>query len=367
MATTGIVKCPTAIAFTASKCITETAWHTNTSHAISTTLTTTFRRADVSYHRSNTSIASHIFKTGEVRAPVSASDLLDAYMVFAKGSGAMLDLMLAQQTTSTVSIEEPTSGDTSISALDNLLNTFESVERNASSGSRKRQSLDEQSLDDTDLFSGLIGTAGVQLPGSNPMFPVMPFATLEACSLTGSENPRLAAYCTNFLQNFLAIPLYWCHRLLPIRATMGTGVMDFLSIPSDGTKAGTLQDLMEYLGLDDANLESMMKEQPDSKVAIAKLGYIVQVSQSPLIAYCVITGLIIALCLGALVMGSMVDVEYGPFALWEFVNRVETYVRYEDQLDDPSTVGAILEARGNQRSDLEALDCQFRPGVAQTV
>jgi hypothetical protein len=279
----------------------------------------------------------------------------------------MLDLMLAQQTTSTVSTEEPTSGDTSISALDNLLNTFESVERNASSGSRKRQSLDEQSLGDTDLFSGLLGAAGVQLPGSNPMFPVMPFAMLEACSLTGSENPRLAAYCTNFLQNFLAIPLYWCHKLLPARATMGTGIVDFLSIPSDDTKAGMMQDFMEYLGLDDANVKSMMEEQLDGKVAIAKLEYIVQVSRPPLIAYCVITGLIIALCSGALVMGSMVDVEYGPFALWEFLNRVETYVRYEDQPDDTNTLGAILEARGNQRLDLEVLDCQIRPRVIQTV
>jgi len=66
-------------------------------------------------------------------------------------------------------------------------------------------------------------------------------------------------------------------------------------------------------------------------------------------------------------MGSMVDVEYGPFALWEFVNRVETYPRHEDQPDDTNTVGAILEARGNQRSDLEVLDCQIRPGVIQTV
>jgi hypothetical protein len=367
MATTGIVKCPTAIAFTASRCITETGWHTNTSHAISTTLTTTFRRADVSYHRSNTSIASHVFKIGEVRAPVNASDLLDAYMVFAKGSGAMLDLMLAQQTTSTVSMEESASGDTSMGALDDLLNTFEFLERNASSGSRKRQSLDEQSLDDTDLFSDLLGTAGVRLPGSNPMFPVMPFAMLEACSLAGSDNPRLAAYCTNFLQNFLAIPLYWCHRLLPVRATMGAGVMNFLSIPSDDAKAGIMQDFMEYLGLDDANVESMMKEQPDGKVAIAKLEYIVQVSQSPLIAYCVIAGLLIALCLGALVIGSMVDVECGPFALWEFVNRVETYVRYEDQLDGTDTTGVVLEARGNKRSDLEALDCQIRPRAIQTV
>jgi hypothetical protein len=366
MATTGIVKCPTAIAFTASQCITETSWHTNTTHAISTTLTTTFRRADVSYHRSNTSIASHVFKTGEVRAPVNASDLLDAYMVFAKGSGATLDLMLAQQT-STVSVEEPTSGDTSVSALDNLLNTFESLERNASSGSRKRQSLDEQSLDGTDLFSGVLGTAGVQLPGSNPMFPVMPFAMLEACSLAGSENPRLAAYCTNFLQNFLAIPLYWCNRLLPVRATMGTGVIDFLNIPSDDIKAGILQDFMEYLGLDHANVESRMEEQLDGKVAIAKLEYIVQVSRPPLVAYCVIASLIIALCSGALVMGSMVDVEFGPFALWEFVNRVETLLRYEDQSDDTNSIGAISEARGNQRSGLEALDCQIRLGVVQTV
>lgn len=90
-------------------------------------------------------------------------------------------------------MEQPTSGDTCISALDNLLNTFESVERSTSSGTRKRQSLDEQSLDGTDLFSGLLGTARVQLPGSNPMFPVMPFAVLEACSLAGPENPRLAA------------------------------------------------------------------------------------------------------------------------------------------------------------------------------
>jgi hypothetical protein len=108
----------------------------------------------------------------------------------------------------------------------------------------------------------------------------------------------------------------------------------------------------------------MMEEQLDGKVAIAKLEYVVQVSQPPLIAYCVIAGLIIALCLGALVMGSMVDVEYGSFALWEFVNRMETSVRYEDRLDDTATVRAILETRGNQRSDFEALNCQIRPVVA---
>jgi hypothetical protein len=124
---------------------------------------------------------------------------------------------------------------------------------------------------------------------------------------------------------------------------------------------------MEYLGLDDVNVESIIKEQPNGKVAIAKLEYIVQVSQSPLIAYYIIVGLIIALCLGALVIGSIVDVEYGPFALWEFVNRVETYVRYEDQLDDTDTAGVVLEARGNKRSDLEALDCQIRPGAVQTM
>jgi hypothetical protein len=301
MTTTGIVKCPTAIAFTASRCITETTWHTNTSNAISTTLTTTFQRADVSYHRSNTSIASHVFKTGEVDAPVNATDLLDAYMVFVRGSGAMLDLMVEQQTTATVSTETLSSDDTSIGVLDDLLGTLEFLERNASGDSRKRQSLDEQSFDDTDLFSGILpGTAGVQLPGSNPMFPAMPFAMLEACSFAGSENPRLAAYCTNFLQNFLAIPLYWCHRLLPIHATMGTGTMDFLSIARDGTKAEALRDFIEYLGLDDTHVKSLMKEQPDAKVAIAKLEYIIRVSQPPLIAYCVIASLIIALCFRSL-------------------------------------------------------------------
>lgn len=35
-------------------------------------------------------------KTGEVKAPVNASDLLDAYVVFAKDSGATLGLMLEQ-------------------------------------------------------------------------------------------------------------------------------------------------------------------------------------------------------------------------------------------------------------------------------
>jgi hypothetical protein len=216
----------------------------------------------------------------------------------------------------------------------------------ASGDSRKRQSLDEQSFDDTDLFSGILtGTAGVQLPGSNPMFPAMPFAMLEACSLAGSENPRLAAYCTNFLQNFLAIPLYWCHRLLPIR----------------GTKAEAFRDFIEYLGLDDTHVKSMMKEQPDAKVAIAKLEYIIRVSQPPLIAYCVIASLIIALCLGALVMGSMVDVEYGSFALWDFVNRVETHVRYNGQLNDTGTVAADLEACGNKRSDFEGSTSQIRP------
>ena len=120
--------------------------------------------------------------------------------------------------------------------------------------------------------------------------------------------------------------------------------MDFLSILSDGIKAGTMQNLIEYLRLDNVNVQSMMEEQLDSKVAIAKLEYVVQVSRPPLITYCVIAGLIIALCLGALVIGSMVNVEYGSFALWEFVNQVETQVRDEDRADDTNTVRAILEA-----------------------
>ena len=52
--------------------------------------------------------------------------------------------------------------------------------------------------------------------------------------------------------------------------------MDFLSIPSDDAKAGMMQGFMEYLGLDDANVKPMMKEQLHRKVAIAKLEYFVQ-------------------------------------------------------------------------------------------
>jgi hypothetical protein len=169
--------------------------------------------------------------------------------------------MLEHNTVATVSIEGTSSDATSSDTLEDLLDTLESSMLDASGGSRKRQSQDEQSLDDAGLISGLLtGITGAQIPGSNPMFPLMPFAMLEACSLTGSENPRLAAYCTNFLQNFLAIPLYWCHRLLPIRATMGTGVMGLLSVPVDGEESANMQDFMEYLGLDDAHVESMVKE-----------------------------------------------------------------------------------------------------------
>ena len=58
---------------------------------------------------------------------------------------------------------------------------------------------------------------------------------------------------------------------------MGTGILDFLSIPSDDTKDGKMQGSMEYLGLDDASVRAIMEEQLDGKVAIAKLEYFVQV------------------------------------------------------------------------------------------
>jgi hypothetical protein len=66
-------------------------------------------------------------------------------------------------------------------------------------------------------------------------------------------------------------------------------------------------------------------------------------------------------------MGSMVDVECGPFALWDFVSRVETYVRHEDRLEETDTFRVVSEARGNKRSDLEGFTAQVRLDARQAA
>lgn len=352
-----MVQCPNDIVTSTVGCLTNKSWYTNSSNIVSTTLTTTFRHADVSYHRANASIASYTFNIGEEVASVSAQDLHETYVTFSKGAGALAELISDWQSASvsaesnTNSTDSGNESESGVSALDDLLDSLleGSNGDELSTEVRKRQT-DDQTLD-------LLGSFGMsnEIPGMNPLFPMMPFAMLQSCSFISSDNLRLAAYCTNFLQNFIALPLYCCNALLPARATMGAGLTNPYETTGDTPEAEISREFWKHMGFDDENLDVLLRKMPTSKVAVEKLEYLVKVQGPSLIAYCIIAGLIVALCFGALVMGTMVDVGFGSFALWDFVTSLSIHKDLgEGHYDEHAAIRATLKNKGNTREDVEA-------------
>ncbi|KAK6439564.1 hypothetical protein LTR95_004233 [Oleoguttula sp. CCFEE 5521] len=281
-------------------------------------------RADVSYHRANASIASHTPLKDRRASLIDATELLSAFNIYTQGSGAFSHLLtqwLTNRTTSTSTVDTGDSGAATISSV------VDAIASAAANPTRKRQAIGSLPLDFSSLSSS---TADI---GMNPLLPIIPFTMLETCFHLGDPSSKLASYCTNFLHNFLAIPLYWCDNLIPIRATMGQGLVDFTDMAQDTATAEILESFMHSRGLDTATAQRLIEETPDSEVAIARLQYLVRVGQTSLLAYCIVTGAVLLICALALIWGSSVGAETGDLPLWDFVTLLEVQ-NYNGDLRD---------------------------------
>jgi len=190
----------------------------------------------------------------------------------------------------------------------------------ALSGILKRQPSSLGSSTTSDLMSFFLGggMSGASIPGTNPIFPALPFTHLEACQLFSSKNPKMANLCTNFLQNFLAIPLFWCQKLAPIRATFqGIGGLDFTGTygsPKDNTTMRILEAVQDVLGVDEASIERLRAETDETQVALSRLEYEIQVGRLSLLVYTVLTSLLLACCFVALIAGSLDTGAFGSYS-----------------------------------------------------
>jgi len=194
-----MIKCPSRASTTGS-CLRDENWHGNLTSMVTTTLAATFRWADVAYHRENASIAFHTFTDREEEsANINATELLSTYDIFILGPRALVNVVMERMQQNP---QSSSSGSTSSSILEQLLNSTGSGELGSSTntnmlsgllnltsssgsssglgalaGILKRQSDPMGSSTISDLISSFLGggMSGASIPGTNPVFPALPF------------------------------------------------------------------------------------------------------------------------------------------------------------------------------------------------
>lgn len=379
-----MTKCPPEF-MGSNRCLSDNSWHTNQNQSTSTSLKTSFRWADIAYHRQNGSIAwsSFLSDRPDVDASLIATGLLDAYDVFKLGSQTVInDLMKifresqssllnqgsgsnktggsfeglldgllgalntdSSATSTSLSPSRTMSATTSIPSTDTNYNDLtSSILQLLNSTVVKRQLSITDDLDFSSLLSIL--SPSLTISGTNPVFATMPFAYLTACLLTADRYPAMSSTCTNFLQNFLAVPIFWCQSLAPVRGSLqgiGNGAIDLgsvLGIEKNGsspTTTGTpipanitllTASIERYLGLDQANLARLKSETEESTVALARLGYRIVVGQAYLWTYIVLGSLLLVACFAALVADAVCKwtgkmPRLGLFALFDMLMHLK--------------------------------------------
>lgn len=319
--------------------MTDDSWHTNGSEVTTTTLTTTYRWADIAYHRANASIAwHHELEIPEQEAPMRASDLLGAFDNFAIGSKSIGNLYLewsagANASPTANTNNQETTEDT-LSDLSEIIDTLVDTDtglNTSTSGRIKRQSIN------ADLFDSITSLAGGALsggiPGSTPIFPNLPFAYMQACHSLSAFNPGALSICTDFLQNMLAIPLYWCDNMLPLRANSGgldlTGI--YTQNAGDGIPGADLAGFLAYAGVDDSGRRRIEDGMGSTEVALARLRHEIVVGLPTLIAYIVCVGSILCFCITALAVGTWETTRSTlaptPWPLLDFLAKMRTSVQ----------------------------------------
>ncbi|KAK3070580.1 hypothetical protein LTR53_010212 [Teratosphaeriaceae sp. CCFEE 6253] len=379
-----MISCPTSLATQGQACLSNTSWHLGNAETpiVTTTLTTTFRRADVAFHRANSSIAWHNFlDKPEEDAPLSASDLLSAYADFALGTGSVMqafqDWSAASNTDTTDSADTSTSADTdsadtttstmssdaSSADLTDLLNSLlnssstpsDSTTSNSILLSRHHRTTKRQ-LDGLAALTGLT----TALPGSAPIFPLLPYTYLQSCSVLAARNPGTRPICTDFLQNFLAVPLLWCDDTLLLRS-QGGGSFDVtggLIGTADGASTGggsdrttaQVRDFLAYLGIDDASTQRLGSGLPPTKVALSRLRYEIVVGRASLIAYTAIAAGILLLCFVILAVATRDLAGLGYWPLWESAMKYD--LRYKGHPIDEGVKEMARDLRPGERREM---------------
>lgn len=336
----GMVKCPSRMAV-ASECLSNTSWHTNFTSMVTTSLNATFNWADVAYHRPNGSIAWYSLKDKQGKAAIPARELLDAYKSFALGATSFQNMISqwAQDHPELLSSVDSVDEDEA-AGISELLDIVESL--SGSPAPKKRQLNTDNILSS---FSSLLGgTGGSGLPtnvfemGTNPLFPIAPYMMLETVAVAAAENPAMSIVATDFLQNFLAIPLFWCQNLMTVRGTVqGIGGIDIESIlgASEGEANELVQAIESLMGVDEQTLQRLRSQTEPSKLAFSRLGYEVQMGKLSLVAYIVLTALLLAGCFAALTVGSIERwaggiPPTGPFGLCD--NMTHLVVRVDGRI-----------------------------------
>lgn len=226
----GIVHCPNDIS-TLSSCHTNKAWHTGPGWT--TSITTTFRAADVAYSKTNGTILSHTFTSPALAAPISAPEMLAGYR----------------------------SAFSSFPDLAALLNLF------ADSAA-------------TNLFSLYV-------------YPAMIWANLKSVEALGPQNPAVVTRAQDTLQCLLAIMLFYCQPALFARA-----LAQYAENATLGEAFPALRGFAREL---------VRESPPDTDVVVAVTRYQLQVGRATLVAYVVICGTALGVCLVALGWAGWVE------------------------------------------------------------
>jgi len=382
----------------------------------------------MAYHRQNGSIAWSSFLPGrpDVEAPLNATGLLDAYDIFVLGSQTVAkDFMkILQESQSPLLNQGSESNETSGSLeglLDGLLGALNkdgsttstslipsktgsattstpgtdtsysdltsSVLQLLNSTVTKRQLALTDDFDFSSLLSFLSPASAI--PGSNPVFASMPFAYLTSCLLTADRYPAMSTTCTNFLQNFLAVPIFWCQSVIAVRGSLqgiGNGAVDLDSMfggeknGSSATTNGTpisanitllMTSIESYLGIDQASLARFKSETEESTVAIGRLSYRIAVGQAYLWTYIVFGSLLISSCSAALLADAVSKWKgkMPPLGLFPLFDMLMHLKLSEDHIGlhvegISSELRTAMECRttpGEQSGLLESLGVKCRP------
>ena len=140
----------------------------------------------------------------------------------------------------------------------------------------------------------------LQTPDGTNLFPLYVYpafiwANLKGVSLLGPHNPAIATRAADTLQCILAIMLYYCQPSLFARA---------LSKPAGSAPLGANEGALQRL-----KAEVLAAAPADTEISLARLRYQIEVGQATYVAYVVLCGSTLVLCIVLLLLGS-----YAPLA-----------------------------------------------------
>lgn len=154
------------------------------------------------------------------------------------------------------------------------------------------------------------------------VYPAFVWACLKGVTSLGSQNPAVVTRAADALQCLFAIMLYYCQPSLYARAVME---------PARNGTAAT--ETFKKFAADMVAIAP-----PDTEVFLSGLRYQIVVGRATLLAYVLLSGVTLILCLGVLVFGSCSSIavkmpDTGPFPTWDSIMNCEVEYRSGAALD----------------------------------